>query len=229
MRSRSKITKIFVVLVATLSFFSTFVLADDALESPWNRTRAGKRPDDAKLLARIERIDPPDLDFFSKKLVCRGIAIKAHADVDDRALVEAWRRINWMLRKQPHLTARLVKAGSEFQIIGKDQNMTDLPEFRSLKGKPYDGDLTMDERCRGVGGLNASCGEENLLKLNDDRYRGRDICAHEFSHTMHMCGASEATKKRIHEAFIEATEKKGLWRGAYAGTNEYEYIAEDTD
>lgn len=185
-------------------------------------------PSDAELLGRIKRIEPPEDGFFSKELDCCGIPIKAHEVVDDMALVEAWRRIERQLRNQPKLIRRLNSHGSELQIIGKDQANTDLPEFRHLKGKPYDGDLTMDERCRGVGGLNASCGEENLLKLKEDRYFGRDICSHEFTHTMHMFGSSQKVQRLIHSVYMKSTREKGLWKGAYAGSNEFEYIAEMT-
>src|SRR5207253_8357183 len=68
--------------------------------------------------------------------------------------------------------------------------ISDLPEWRHDKGIPrpeYKG-LTRDERTRGMGGLLTSCGEENLLRLEKDRYRGRDICIHEFSHSIRNHG-----------------------------------------
>jgi len=55
----------------------------------------------------------------------------------------------------------------------------------------YNG-LTRDPRTRGLGGLLTSCGEENLLGLEKDRYRGRDICVHEFAHNILGYGVPSA-------------------------------------
>ena len=93
--------------------------------------------------------------------------------------------------------------------------MSDLPEYRHLRGKRGDyaaealndprrcvrhgvwaersedgrsfrlplhsaESLTIDERTRGMGGVQASCGEENLLGIEvDPRYANRDILTHE--------------------------------------------------
>ena len=54
-------------------------------------------PDDGKTPETIHEvpitaIDPPEQDFFSKRLDYRGIPIKGHAVVADEAFHEAWRR-----------------------------------------------------------------------------------------------------------------------------------------
>ena len=106
---------------------------------------------------------------------------------------------------------------------------SDLPEFRDLKGKPlpeYNG-LTIDQRTRGMGGLLTSCGEENLLKLEKDRYYGRDICLHEFAHCIRNYGVSQRVRdlfdaKRVHSL------AQGLWVNSYAGSNPDEFFAELT-
>lgn len=176
---------------------------------------------------QIVYMNPPELGFFSKKLDCHGIPIKAHADVDDRALTEASRRIWQQIGSSPGIAHNLVQVGAEMHIIGKNQVTSDLPYFRHLKGAHYDGEKTIDERTRGVGGLNASCGEENLLKLPDDRYLGRDICSHEFAHTILSYGADEAMCKLVESRYEEAV-KEGKWKTAYAGSNYHEYLAELT-
>jgi hypothetical protein len=43
-----------------------------------------------------------------------------------------------------------------------------------------------------LGGLLTSCGEENLLGLEKDRYRGRDICVQEFAHNILGYGVPSA-------------------------------------
>src|SRR5436305_3995535 len=150
----------------------------------------------------ITGIDPPEKDFFSKRLNFHGIPVKAHKVVVDEALYAAYDRLALLftnlLTEQPMVISNLVAAGAELHIIGRDQVTTDLPEWRHDKGKPlaeYNG-LTRDQRTRGMGGRLTSCGEENLLKLTKDRYRGRDICLHEFSHNIRSHGIQRELRAR---------------------------------
>ncbi len=180
----------------------------------------------------LVRLSPPEQGFFSKKIVYQGIPIKAHQDVDDRALLEARRRLAEMLDRTPEIVHNLVEVGAELHIIGKNQNTSDLPSERHWKGKPFEihGQrvLTIDERTRGVGGLPASCGEENLLKLPSDRYRDhRDICRHEFAHTVFEYGLSPDVRALVEKQYA-ASLKQGLWKSAYASTNAGEFLAELT-
>jgi len=182
---------------------------------------------------KIMTIDPPEKDFFSKRLDFHGIPIKAHKVVTDEALFAAYDRLALMftnlLTKQPMVVSNLVAAGAALHIIGRDQVTTDLPEWRHDKGKPleeYKG-LTRDQRTRGMGGLLTSCGEENLLRLDQDRYRGRDICLHEFAHNVLNHGCQRDIKKRFAEQRKHSLEK-GLWQKSYAGSNVDEFFAELT-
>lgn len=175
----------------------------------------------------IRRIDPPEKGFFAKMLDYGGIPIKAPAVVDDKALFIARDRIARLLKKLPNARYNLRISGAELHIIGKDQVTSDLPEHRHLKGKPFDGNLTVDQRTRGLGGLLTSCGEENLLQLPNDRYRGRDICSHEFAHNLQENGLSDAARRKIRERYRKALDN-GLWKGSYAATNEGEFFAELT-
>jgi len=182
---------------------------------------------------QIARIDPPENEFFSKRLDFHGIPIKAHKVVVDEALYAAYNRLELLFTnlftKQPMVISNLVAAGAELHIIGRDQVTTDLPEWRRDKGKPlaeYNG-LTRDQRTRGMGGLLTSCGEENLLRLDKDRYRGRDICLHEFSHSVLNNGCPREIKARF-AAQRTHSLAKGLWVKSYAGSNVDEFFAELT-
>jgi alpha-glucosidase len=181
----------------------------------------------------ITAIVPPEKGFFSKRLDFHGIPIKAHEVVADEALRAAYGRLDLLfsnlLPRQPTVISNLVAAGAELHIIGRDQVTTDLPEWRHDKGKKlaeYHG-LTRDERTRGMGGRLTSCGEENLLKLEKDRYRGRDICLHEFSHNIRNHGIQQELRARFDEQFRRSLAK-GLWQGSYAGSNPDEFFAELT-
>jgi len=178
-------------------------------------------------------VDPPEKDFFSKKLDFHGIPIKAHKVVSDDALYAAYGRLSLLLTnllpKQPMVISNLVAAGVELHIIGRDQVTTDLPEWQQDKGKPleeYNG-LTRDQRTRGMGGRLTSCGEENLLRLEKDRYFGRDICLHEFSHSIRNYGIPSQVRARFDDQFHRSLEK-GLWVKSYAGSNPDEFFAELT-
>ena len=175
----------------------------------------------------ITVIDPPESDFFAKRLDYDGIAIKAATNVLDAALFAAYDRLSMMMSNLPSVRAKLRAAGAELHIIGRDQVTTDLPDWRHDKGKPiaeYNG-LTRDQRTRGMGGLHTSCGEENLLKLEKDRYRGRDICVHEFAHNILGSGVSHNVREQVRQQHRRSLAR-GLWVGSYAGSNEHEFFAE---
>jgi hypothetical protein len=173
----------------------------------------------------VESIDPPEEGFYVKRLRYAGIEIKSHASTEDRALLAARDKLEQMLRSNPFVRANLATAGAELHIIGAEQVPSDLPENRHLKGRPYEGTLTIDERTRGTGGLAASCGEENLLKFARDRYEGRDTCVHEFAHTLYNFGIDEATRA-LFDARYSAAKARGLWKEMYASTNPDEFFAE---
>lgn len=197
-----------------------------AAETTNTETTQAARPE-------IRVIEPPEEDFFSKQLDFHGIPIKGHKVVVDEAFYAAHDRLSLMfsnlLTKQPMAISNLVAAGAELHIIGRDQVTTDLPEWRHDKGKAlreYNG-LTRDERTRGMGGLLTSCGEENLLKLEKDRYRGRDICLHEFAHNLLNHGCQREIRMRF-ETQRTNSLAKGLWQKSYAGSNDDEFFAELT-
>jgi alpha-glucosidase len=176
---------------------------------------------------KIRIIEPPEKDFFTKELSYHGIPIKAHAVVSDEALFAAYDRLSSMLTHLPVVVSNLVSARVSLHIIGRDQVTTDLPEWRHDKGKPlpeYNG-LTRDERTRGMGGRLVSCGEENLLKLEKDKYRGRDICIHEFAHAVRRYGIDREIRERFAEQYRKSLEK-GLWLKGYAASNADEYFSE---
>jgi hypothetical protein len=177
----------------------------------------------------VRKVDPPFNNFYSKLAYCDGIPIRSAAVVSDSGLIVAYKRIQLMLQYIPSVQRRLVRRGAELHIIGKDQQPSDLPEFQGMKGKKIFTDTPVptdvDERTRGMGGLYASCGEENLLGLFDDRYYSCDICVHEFAHDLMNSGLDSAARNKIHRQYLRAMSK-GLWAGNYAAVNDEEYWAE---
>lgn len=179
----------------------------------------------------IVLVDPPEKGFFSKRLDFQGVPIKANSVVSNEALYAAYDRLSMMLSNQPMVVSNLARAGSELHIIGRGQVTTDLPEWRHDKGKPlweptYNG-MTRDQRTRGMGGRLTSCGEENLLKLEKDKYRGRDICLHEFAHSVHGFGLTRDVRNRFDAQWKKSLDA-GHWVKSYAGSNPGEFFAELT-
>ena len=207
------------LLLAILPFVAVTASQSSAESSP---PAAAPRPN-------ITIIDPPESGFFAKRLDYEGIPIKAPTNVVDEALYAAYGRLSMMLSNLPSVRANLRAAGAELHIIGRDQVTTDLPEYRQDMGKPlaeYHG-LTRDERTRGMGGLLTSCGEENLLRLENDRYRGRDICVHEFAHNILAYGMPREVRQKVQEQHRRSLDH-GLWVHSYAASNFDEFFAELT-
>jgi hypothetical protein len=178
---------------------------------------------------KIQVISPPENGFFSKELSYQGILIKASSVVADNALYILYDRLARQTGHLPVVVSNLAAAGAEVHIIGRHQVTTDLPEWRHDKHIPLEEEhgLTRDERTRGMGGLMTSCGEENLLQLFGDRYRGSDICVHEFAHNIEYHGVPSSVAAMFDKQF-EISRSKGLWINSYAGSNPGEYFAELT-
>ena len=231
-------------------------------EERW-RERESVRPSVIALVAN-------HTSFFTKELLVHGIPIRAHKDVSDGALYVAADRISRMLRAQPEqVLTRLRRRRASIHIVGRRQQVSDLPEHRALRGRRGDyaseaindprrmvahgvwaeradnirgyrlpllsaEQLTVDERTRGLGGLQASVGEENLVSNDHDpKYAGRDIVTHEFAHTLMDYGLSQATRTAIEATYNHSVIREGLWRRpdgspAYAATNAEEFFAELT-
>ncbi|MCX5675362.1 MAG: hypothetical protein NTX87_10185 [Planctomycetota bacterium] len=181
-----------------------------------------------QVMGDIRKIDPPEQGFYSKSLVVRGIRILAHADVSDAAVDEAARRLDRQLARCPEIAANMAALGAGMHIIGKDQQVSDLPEYRHMKGKVFEGSQTVDTRARGLGGLISSCCEENLLMLPSDRWKDhRDICMHEFAHGILSFGLTRDIREKI-EAQRKKSLAAGKWQTMYAAVNAQEFFAELT-
>ena len=204
---------------------------DGAVVGAGKRTKPSREISDEVSGTRTQR------EFFSKEMSIMGVPLRAHSAVSDSALYVAADRVSRMLREQPAaVLQRLMQCGASIHLIGEMQNTSDLPEHRHMKGVDggYTGEkgVTLDMRARGMGGLQTSCGEENLLDLDSDpRYAGRDILTHEFAHCLMDYGLSPALRAEIRATHKRVVEQTDRWRRpdgslAYAGSNASEYWAE---
>ncbi len=161
--------------------------------------------------------------FYKKHIDAKGLSIAAGAEVADEALERTYHIVTHMLAGRPDVLAAMQKVGTRLIIIGKDQVYTDMPEYRNHPNPTY-----QNERVRGTGGLGVtSFGEENLLNLPIDRYDDESIAVHEFCHTIDAAlrTVDPTWSKRLSQTYKNAFSK-GLWKYAYAASNQAEYWAE---
>ena len=161
--------------------------------------------------------------FYKKYIDVKGMAVVASAEVADEALQRTAYLVTHLLAGRPDILETMAKNGTRLIIIGKDQVYTDMPEYRNHPNPEY-----QNERVRGTGGLGVtSFGEENLLNLAIDRYDDESIAVHEFCHTIDAAlrRLDSSWSQRLGQTYRSATAR-GLWKYAYAGTNQAEYWAE---
>ena len=137
----------------------------------------------------------------------------------DEALYAAHELFTNLLTKQP----TVISKGAELHIIGRDPRLI-FPSGVTIKASQL---RNTGLARRAHTGLLTSCGEENLLRLEKDRYRGRDICLHEFAHNVLDNGCPREIKARF-AAQRTNSLAKGLWEKSYAGSNVNEFFAELT-
>lgn len=170
--------------------------------------------------------------FYKKHIETEGLYVTSSERVNDEALLKACDIISLMLAKRADVKAHMVKKGCHVMVIGKDEATCDLPEFAHICNSP-DSIAYWNWRARGFGGapedeFSASCGEENLLSLPQDKYTGENILIHEFAHLIHMVGivGVEPDFNNRLESLWKSARDKGLWANTYAISNKEEYFAE---
>ncbi len=172
-------------------------------------------------------LDAPS--FYSKYCNANGIPILSSAEVTSEALVAAWSIVTNMTRNlSPPMQRALLLEEVRVAVIGRNQGTADIPEYAGTKKQM--GAKALNQRARGLGGQVASAGEENLICLRKDRYRGESILIHEFAHTIWTYGVKPVDNigtldNRLKHAFNDAKKRSRLLN-KYAGTNKGEYWAE---
>lgn len=177
-------------------------------------------------------IDKNIPDFYKKYIDADGLYIVSSENVSDEALHKASEIIRMMLSKREDIKSYMIGEGCHSMIIGKNEETCDLPEFAHICNSSDSIDY-WNKRARGFGGepedkYSASCGEENLLALPQDKYRGENILIHEFAHLIHLIGivgVEPDFNSRLEQLWLSA-KNKGLWQNTYAISNKEEYFAE---
>jgi hypothetical protein len=155
-----------------------------------------------------------------------GIEYRAEESVSDEAFKRAQFVVEQMTSETPKIREKMVANGFAVEIIGKDQVLSDLPDYAHLKGKKTQDGRDFDTGTRGLGGRErCSVGEENLLCLSQQHYRQEDVLVHEFSHSM-MQNMEEDDVHAIEAAYQNAVDRELYPKGIYMMANSREYWAE---
>mgnify|MGYP000535010783 CR=1 FL=1 len=160
--------------------------------------------------------------FYAKYLDCGGISVIGSDNVSDEAFYRLKALLDKMLENRPDVRQQLAEDGNRFIIIGRNEQVTDVPDYAHMEPKAF-----WNERARGFGGRTTSVGEENLLSLPEDRYEDESIFIHELAHSIHFVLRRlepdfQATLDRLYQNAMD----KGLYQHDYASTNASEYWAE---
>jgi hypothetical protein len=171
--------------------------------------------------------------FYRKYCSVGGIPLLASGAVADQALEIAAGIAHDLLSGLPQVRAELIRRKVKIGVIGRNEGLTTLPEYRELdRDFPLRNGELWNDRARGLGATDAipmtSGAEENLLCLAEDRYRGESIFLHEFAHTIAKMGLmyTDATFDSRLKKIYEEAMAAGLWQNTYAARDKDEYWAE---
>lgn len=174
-----------------------------------------------------------NLDSFYKKYVdANGIPVLSSSNVRNEALSRASTIIAQILSKRDDVRKAMIDKNCRVMIIGENEDVCQLPEYAHVCDTPENIDY-LNSQARGFGGapeheFSASCGEENVLGLRSDRYKGESILVHEFAHIFHTVGILSVDPnfdKTLENLYLKSI-KNGLWKDTYAISSKEEYFAE---
>lgn len=180
-------------------------------------------------------IKPPPADlkldsFYKKCLLVEGLPIVSSDKVSDDGLKAAASLVQQMLKKRPEIVKPMKELKLRIAVMAPIEQTLDVPEHSDLQ-KVFP-QTDWNKRARGLGATverpAVSCGEENLLGLAGDRYKGESILIHEFGHTVLNFGmerVDKTFKARLRKVYDEA-KNSGVWKNTYAISNIEEYWAE---
>jgi hypothetical protein len=172
---------------------------------------------------------PPDGigAFYTRALDASGIPIIASDRPDAAALEQACLIVVHMLAQRDDVRRAMIQRRMRVAVIARDEVTTDLPEYDDLyevfPGPDWDG-------LRGVGATLArpvsSFGEENMLCLGNDPYKGESVMVQTFSSAvlLGMQDVEPSYVDRLQRAYADARDA-GLWRNTFADEDRIAYYA----
>jgi len=145
--------------------------------------------------------------FYKQHIVAGDLLVAGSEKVSLYALREAGYLANKMLANRPDVIRDLCEKRKMFiAVMAYCELQTDLPDCRGMS-------LWWAYRARGLGSRPVSCGEENLLDLKGDPYKGENIFIHEFAHGINSV-LGEDFNVRLRELYDQAKQSGRF--GGYA-------------
>ena len=167
--------------------------------------------------AKLKTLDP----FYKQHVIAGGLLIVGSEKVSPYALREVGYLAQKLFANRPDILRKLVEVKKmHIGVMACTEMQTELPECRGLG--PW-----WDYRARGLGGSSTSCGEESVLRLKGDPWKGESIVIHEFSHGFQ--GVIASLDKGYRERFMEIynnARKSRRFRGYAIGGGPGEFWAE---
>jgi len=162
--------------------------------------------------------------------------------ITEQAHVRGADIVSKMVTHMPDATFRELAATASVGVFTFEDKTTIFPEYAHLADRPEcegtcagacSDTCTADGRkyddLAGLGGIRATCLDDNYMCWPDDPYNGAtNILVHEFAHTIHQYGLPNTSDywNKIYQAWYKAY-MLGTWdRNSYAMSNHLEYFAE---
>jgi len=174
----------------------------------------------------------PSNGAYRRRGNVKGIRICAFDCVPQYAVNLAARTMRNMLQYvHRSIIQQMAILKVEIAIIGRNQNTTDIPAHRHLKGSKTEDGRDYDSGTRGLGGTTSnpvtSVGEENITMMDDDHYRHESILVHELAHAVMNLGLLGRPERRtIQSAYKNAVNNQLHDPSSYLMSNADEYWAE---
>jgi hypothetical protein len=177
----------------------------------------------------VESIGTDD-DFYRKTCEQSNIAIVASESVEDIAMEAAATRMAGLLSERRDLADSVAASIDGVAVIGRDQRITDLPEFEDLYTiHPGTDWHRLGRSFPGTEEIPVAVGaEENLLCLESDRYEGENMFLRDFGWTIRRFGIAivdHDLDRDIETAYGRAIAAN-LWLNTVAEVNSDMYWAE---
>ena len=208
-------------------------------EKDWRLPVLRRQPSVIPPPARF-KIDP----YYTKFTYAREFPVLGSNKVSDEALLKANDTVRKMFAYRHDILKALISDGARLVVLGRDEALSELPEFRGSKKTPgFDQvrylDYTPSLKLMVVP-------EENVLGLPTDRFAGKGMVVSEFARALYrVTGVRpvdpdfdkrrqkqqyELRVSRLDVTFDRKLQKlhdeskgKGLWRGTAAARDRDEY------